>query len=270
MKRLEFTDKQKAFIFQRDKWLCAFSGKILWVLHYWASHLYDEDWVDHIKPAMKWWDNSTENWICASSFFNSKKKDNSNDNKYLFYAWKTTEYFYIANWSFNKELSDYINNMWEIKVSDWYFNRALSKLIIWVDTLYNPTDLKWNLIKRDLNYWCTASLKKLNEWRKKSFNESIDIFKNRLNIDSSKLWEDQKIMLEIINSRNLDEIVKIANKLLPYYKNSIEYFKKLNKIKNKKELEDLEKKINNESFLSKRDREILLEAIKNPNFIIKN
>lgn len=269
MKRLEFTDKQKAFIFQRDKGLCAFSGKILWILHYWASYLYDEDWVDHIKPAMKWWDNSTENWICASSFFNAKKKDNSHDNKYLFFAWKTTEYFYIANWYFNEELSNYITNIPKLKISDWYFNRALSKLMVWVDTLCNNTDKKWNPIKRDVNYWCSASFKKLKEWRKISKNELYTDFINRLNINIELLWDDQKIMLEIINANNVDDIINIANKLLNYYKNSIKYFKEINNIKNKKELEHLEQNINNENFLSIRDKKVLLESIKNYNFIIK-
>jgi hypothetical protein len=75
-------------------------------------------------------------------------------------------------------------------------------------------------------------------------------------------------MLEIIKINNLDDIIEIANKLLPYYKNSIEYFKKINEIKNKEELEYLEQKINTEYFLSKRDKEVLLESIQNPNFII--
>jgi len=100
MKRLEFSDKQKALIYARDKWLCAFSWKILWIFHYWCSALWDSDWVDHIKPAMKWWDNSIENWICASSFYNSKKKDNSNDNKFFFKNWKPTQDFYFVDWKF--------------------------------------------------------------------------------------------------------------------------------------------------------------------------
>lgn len=270
MKRLEFTDNQKAFIFKRDKWLCAFSGKILWILHYWSSILWDTDWVDHIKPAVKWWDNSIENWICASSFFNSKKKDNSYDNKFLFKNGKATIYFYIANWYFSEELSNYIIDIKNINTCDWYFNKALQNILISVARLISPYDWKWKIMIRDSEYWVWASLKKINKWRKISNNETYDNFIKRLNINPSLLWEDQKILLGTIKANNTDDLLLIANKLLPYYKNSIAYFESLNNINNIKELEYLEHKINNEIFLSIRDKKILLGAIRNKNFIINN
>ena len=263
MKRLEFSDKQKAFIYERDKWLCAFSWKILWVFNYWASVLWDSDWVDHIKPAMKWWDNSIENWICASSFYNSKKKNNSHDNKFFFINWKPTEDFYFVDWHFTEELWNYLSNMKNIHYSDWYINRVFKNILIAVHILYNPYDTKWNLIKRTEEYWCKAGLKKLEEWRKIVKKDNIEDFITRLNIDKINLWDDQKIMLEIVNSESVENLLYISKKLLKYYKNSFSFFEKIEKIHNYEQLEELYKKIKNEKFIWLQDKKVLLKSLKN-------
>lgn len=261
MNRLEFTDKQKAFIYERDKWICAFSWKILWIPHYWASCLWDTDWVDHIKPAMRWWDNSIENWICASSFFNSKKRDNSNDNKFLFKNWEITKYFYIAQWFYTDELFNYLKDFKNIHYSDWYFNRALQNIMISLEHKYNPYDLKWHLMKRDLDFWLKASYKRLNEWKKITTKNEIINFKERLYKNNIDLWNDQKIMLDIINIKWIDDIKYIVDSLFPYYQNSINYFSELDKI-NKNNLFNFKEKLENEKYINNRDRKILLNAIK--------
>ena len=261
MKRLEFTDKQKALIYERDKWLCAFSWKILWILHYGASQLFDEDWVDHIKPAMKGWDNSVDNWVCASSFFNSKKRDNSHDNKFLFLKWEPTKYYYHSYWFINDEISSYTKQVYNIHSSDWFINRAFSKLLIAVDRIYEPFDLKWKIMVRDEYYWCWAAYKKIIQWKKITNKNNILDFKDRLNIDYSKLWNDQKIMLEIINSNNIDDVVKIANQLVPYYKNSILFFDRINNIYILEDIIKFKKEVQNEKLLSLRDKAVLLNAL---------
>lgn len=263
MKRLEFSDKQKALIYERDKWICAFSWKILWILHYWASCLWDTDWVDHIKPSMKGGDNSIENWICASSFFNSKKRDNSNDNKFLFKDWKTTQYFYTAQWFYTDELFNHLKYFKNIHFSDWFFNRALQNLMISIEIKHNPYDTKWNLIKRDFNYWINATNKRLIEWKKLVSNNDIISFKTRLyQNDTNILWEDQKLMLELITANWIDNIKDIVNSLFPFYENSLKYFSELSKVNNNKDDVILFKtKVQNEIYLNNRDKEILIKAV---------
>ncbi len=262
MKRLEFSDKQKAFIYERDKWICAFSWKILWILHYWASCLRDTDWVDHIIPAMRWWDNSIENWICASSFYNSKKRDNSNDNKFLFKDWKATQYFYVAHWFYTDELFNHLRYFKNIHFTDWFFNRALQNLMISVENKYNPYDLKWNLMKRDFNYWIKATNKRLIEWRKLVSDNNIISFKKRLYQNDTKLLcEDQRLMLELINANWIDEIKYIVNSLSPFYENSLKYFSELNKLNNKNDVILFKTKVQNEIYLNNRDKEILIKAV---------
>ena len=162
---------------------------------------------------MKWWDNSIENWICASSFYNSKKKDNSHDNKFFFINWKPTEDFYLVDWNFTKELWIYLNNMKNINYSDWYFNRILQNILIAVSILDNPYDIKWNSIKRTEKYWCKAWFKKLEEWKKIIKKENIEDLLVRLNINKNNLWEDQKIMLDIIDSKNIEDILNISKNM---------------------------------------------------------
>jgi len=263
MKRLEFIDKQKALIYERDKWLCAFSWKILWLLFYWVSVREDSDWVDHIKPAMKWWDNSIENWICASSFYNSKKKDNSHDNKFFFKNWNPTEYFFYVNWNFTEELWIYLKNMNNIHYSDWYFNRVIKNVMITVDILNNPYDIKWNLVKRTEIYWLNAWFKKLKEWKKITKKENIENLITRLNINKKELWEDQKLLLKIIDANSVEDLLDISKTILPFYKRSIYFFDKLEKINSIKDIEFLEKEIENEKNIWLQDKNNIKINLKN-------
>lgn len=260
MKRLEFTDKQKSFIFQRDKWICAFSWKILWVLHYGVSILWDIDWVDHILPAAKWWNNSIENWICASSFYNSKKKDNSYDNKYLFFKWLPTKYYFTSNWYFSDELLNYIIQYKNLHYSDWFLNRALFTLMLAVENLHNPYNTDWTIATRDYKVYSKRTLKRIKEWKKEVTISNVQNYYERLNIKI--LSDDQKLMLNILDSDNENEIIDIAKSLLPYYKNSNKYFSKIVSINDRNTIKIFEQEIINEKYLSYRDKEILLESIK--------
>ena len=261
MKRLEFTDKQKALIYERDKWLCAFSWKILWVLHYGSSTLWDIDWVDHILPAAKWWDNSIDNWICASSFYNSKKKDNSYDNKYLFLKWLPTEHYFTSNWYFSDELLNYIVQYKNLHYSDWFLNRALFNLMLAVENLYNPYNTNWTKSIRDYKVYSERTFKRIQNWKKEVKSSWISNYLERLWIDINKLWNDQKLMLDIFDSNSTDEIIIIAKKLLPYYKNSSKYFLELLDINNIEYLQKLKTNVSNEKIISLRDKDIILKSI---------
>lgn len=256
-KRLNFSSKTKALIFVRDKWICAFSWKILWIFHNWVSCTYDSDWADHIKPASSWWNNSLENWICSSSFYNSKKKDNWFDNKYLFFWWKPTIDFFKIISFLPEELKKYIEDMENLEKNDYYFNRALKNLLVWVEVLNKPFDKNGKFLKRQNDYWCKASLKNIQKFLKNyKWKEE---FLNRLNINLEKISEDQKIMLEILEVKNLEDMIKISNKLLPFFKNSLNFFEEKVLLETKEEKEKFYEKVKNEKFLWNRDKEILLQ-----------
>lgn len=260
MKRLEFSDTQKAQIYSRDKALCSFSWKILWILHYGTSYLWDTDWVDHIKPAIKWWGNTIENGVCASSFSNSKKKDNSHDNSYLFFHWKPTIHAYESYGTLHLQIINHIKSFKNIKSYDWYFNRVLQNLMIVIEHIINPYDNKWNLMKRNEEYWAKAALKKLHEWKQKSNNETIQSLLDRLSIEKEKLWEDQVIMLKITKVKTVKDVLDIAHSLVLYYTNSKKYFLTLLNITSEEELKKFKNTIKKEKYLSLHDKNILLNS----------
>ncbi len=56
--------------------------------------LWDIDWVDHVIPSSRGGKAELSNGICDSSFFNSKKRNNSVGNVYLFDEGRPTSAFY--------------------------------------------------------------------------------------------------------------------------------------------------------------------------------
>ena len=188
--RKNFTDSQKAEIFLRDRAVCAFSGKSLWLLDYGLSPTYDIDWVDHIKPASKDGGNDIENGICASSFYNAKKSNNSRDTGFLFHHGRPTSAFYYHYEIVPATIAEHLRRFSRAEKSDWYLNRALSRFI---------NGLEWIVCKkhgttyaRDDKYYAKSALKMLNIWKKQS--------KNDLSIEERGLIDevasdDQKLLL---------------------------------------------------------------------------
>jgi len=68
-------------------------------------------------------------------------------------------------------------------------------------------------------------------------------------------------MLDIFDSNSTDEIIIIAKKLLPYYKNSSKYFLELLDINNIEYLQKLKTNVSNEKIISLRDKDIILKSI---------
>jgi len=70
-------------------------------------------------------------------------------------------------------------------------------------------------------------------------------------------------MLEIIHAKSEKDILDIAERLLPYYRNSREYFKSLVNIQNNKDIDSLSNSIFQNSCMPHRDRAILTDSIEN-------
>ncbi|PWQ95121.1 HNH endonuclease [Leucothrix pacifica] len=207
--RKNFTDSQKSEIFVRDRGICAFSGKSLWLPDYGFSPTFDIDWVDHILPASKGGGNEIENGICASSFYNSKKSNNSRDTGYLFHSGRPTLEFYKHFEVVPIEVVDHLLRFSEAAVSDWYLNRALSRLMYgleWIVYLENGTRYV-----RDDKYYAKSSLKMLNTWRKKSKNDASLEERGLISVDIS---EDQKLLLSF---RELETEADILDFMQAHY-----------------------------------------------------
>jgi len=162
--RTNFTDSQKAEIFARDRATCCFSGKSLWILDYQLTPLYDIDWVDHVIPCSRGGRSEIDNGVCASSFFNSKKRDNSADNVYFFEEGKpTANYFYFYG-ALSEQLISQLKRFSVLDVSDWWFNRSLFNVILGLR--YLAEKQRFSLTpKRSDEYWFRAGWKRLKTFR---------------------------------------------------------------------------------------------------------
>ncbi len=210
--RLEFSDAQKAEIFARDRGVCAFSGKSLWVLDYGVSPTYDIDWVDHILPAARGGDNSIENGICASYFYNVKKRDNSNDNKFMFRNGRPTSHFFYFYETVPSDIADHLSRFAHAQPSDWYFNRALFRFMLGVASIRARE--RGKIHKRGEYYYATSALKILKQWKRLS-KESLPMEDRGL--IPSTCTEDQTALLNLSQLQNQDEIVDHMRSCYSWY-----------------------------------------------------
>lgn len=248
-KRTEFSNRQKAEIFVRDRATCAFSGKSLWILDYGASPTYDVDWVDHIKPSMRGGTNATENGICASSFFNAKKRDNSSDNQYFFMAGKPTEHFFRVYEEVPEKIAGNLRRFSKLEQGDWYFNRALSYLLFaieWLTAKEQGTEYK-----RGIPYYAGAALRMLRDWRRIAPRSDAETFTERKLVPRN-LKDDQAMMLTLAGIESEEEFDKLTHQLYPYYRASEHVIREFVTVEGKEDAERFLKNIKAEPFLSPR------------------
>ncbi|MBI5748465.1 MAG: hypothetical protein HZA00_05010 [Nitrospinae bacterium] len=249
--RIEFTDRQKADIFKRDRGICCFSGKSLWILDYGACPTFDIDWVDHIKPANKGGTACLENGICSSYFYNYKKRDNSADKQYLFEEGKPTPHFYYFYEAIPKDIARNLHRFKNLHYSDWHFNRSLFRLMLATIFMFDPYSISGNIRSRDDNYYAKSSFKILEEWKKIITSEEVPSFESR-SLLPSNISDDQKLMLDIVYARSSGDVRKTAKKLLPYYRDNFKAIELFIKSQTEKEANKVLMKIGNFKFVTPR------------------
>jgi len=213
MKRKDFTDDQRSQIFMRDKALCAFTGKNLWQLDHGIRFNWDYDWVDHIKPASKGGSSSIDNGILLNSNINYMLS-NHNRKDYILTNGFPNEYYYHLHEVIDSSLLEHIQRFSLLDRSDWYYNRSLVEMLFAVDWLYDPKKLDGSKLKRDADYYCKVSWKKLEVWKKLS-NGFSSLEKRGL--VPGHLEADQKIMLGIRDSKSYKDILQTAHDLRDIY-----------------------------------------------------
>lgn len=243
-KRTEFSNKQKAQIYERDRAICAFSGKSLWILDYGVNPLWDYDWVDHIKPAKRGGESSLENGICSGSFFNKKKRDNSWDNIYFFKDGKPTSNYYFVYGEIPASLGKIIIRNKSIHFSDWYLNRAFSSFMIMMGQ--NRRKNKGKTDVRGEAYYAKATLKMLHEWRKIVIREKVETLEDR-GLVPTPVNSDQNDLLSLREIYTVKEIIDKAVSLYPMYDASCDAINRLSEVTKRidaitfmKEIEDKE------------------------------
>jgi hypothetical protein len=215
---MTFSDTQRAAVFVRDRAICSFSGKSLWILDHGATPFWDMDWVDHIKPLSRGGKSTLDNAACMSSEQNSARRNNGADNRYLFRAGRPTEFCIYELGEVPEAIGERLRRLAALEASDWYFNRALSHVLI-----YLQVEWEESCPVRDRNYWCSAAAKKLAIWRRMTVRPDCKSFERR-GLVTRRPSPDVALMLELRTVAGqpdaLNGIVRIARRLLPYYRSN--------------------------------------------------
>ena len=263
--REEFTDAQKAEIYVRDHALCAFSGKSLWILDYGISPTYEIDWVDHIKPASRGGGSTVGNGVCASYFHNSKKRANSADNKYLFFAGLPTPDFYYFNEVIADETIDHLKRFSHAVTSDWYFNRAIFRFMLGMDWIREESTGKQ--CSRDAEYYSKSSFKILQKWKRlSSDHEQLDI----RGLLPPSITSDQSALLRLKDCESEKAVLEHMKECSHWYNSACDAIERLSEAKCVSDFLKLFERTERDSSLPSRAKSIVLENSQKMIWLLEN
>jgi hypothetical protein len=206
---MALTDKLRAAVFARDRGICAFSGLSLWILDH-GTPLWQQDWPDHIRPVARGGKDTLDNLVCASYFYNAKKRSNGADNIYLFKNGLPTEQYFWLHSELSAEQAEVIRRHACLDETDWYFNRALTSVCVALDLEWRGTHAV-----RNVDYWLRSASKRLTIWRRMVGDTDASTFVRRGLVRFPDA-PDTRLMLELAN-------VKEAG-LLTVYRSLMRHF----------------------------------------------
>ncbi|MDB6079847.1 MAG: hypothetical protein JWO82_3594, partial [Akkermansiaceae bacterium] len=165
--RKEFSDQQKALIFCRDRATCCFSSANLWLLDAPLRQSWEANWTDHVLPSSRGGEASIENGVCASATFNGKKRNNTNDTKYLVKAGVLTPFYFALFGPPSAALVERLRRLAALEPCDWYYNQMINSIFLVLHQICWPSDVEgWPVRGKD--HWLKAAYSKLQIFQKKS------------------------------------------------------------------------------------------------------
>jgi hypothetical protein len=151
--RENFSERQKAEIFVRDRAICCFSGKSLWALDFGAAPS-SPDQVDHVEAAARGGGADLANGQCSSWVYNHLK--GVSGGMALFRAGRPTVDFFTYHERLPEQVANHLRRFRTLHISDWYFNAAVH--CVW----WAPNDGATSLSP----HYCRLALKRLTQWRR--------------------------------------------------------------------------------------------------------
>ena len=201
-----FSDLQKAAIFVRDRATCAYSGRNLWILDGGATPKFPADWADHIVPVSKGGLSTLENGVCSHWYDNKKKM--IGQVPVQFANGKPSDPQRKLSLDQLKDLE----RLGNLRLSDWFFNRALFRLLLGVDYLHKYVGVR----VRNERYYAKAAYRAIERWktvRKKDTDSSLE----ERGLLPATPTIDQQIMLDIRLAKSEVDIQESMAVLLPIY-----------------------------------------------------
>ena len=111
-----FSETQRAEIFARDRALCGYSGKSLWLADHGAAP-YSIDWVDHFSSVARGGTPTLENGVCASWLYNWVKREHKRA-VLLFHSGYPTVDFYTYHQTLPESIGDHLRRFTLLHPSD--------------------------------------------------------------------------------------------------------------------------------------------------------
>jgi hypothetical protein len=210
----DFTDAQRAEIYARDRAICAYSGKSLWLLDFGAGPSSGE-WVDHVKAVARSGKPTIENGVCASWLYNSVKREHGRA-MMLFHAGYPTADFFTFFESVPESIAEHLTRFSLLHHSDWYFNRALSKVIIGAAQI-GERRVTGSEFSRTTAYYAASAFSFFEKWR----DLSADVASLRQRgLRPNRPSDDQALLLLASRAESPKAIETLIRKLAPYTKAS--------------------------------------------------
>ncbi|MBA3312030.1 MAG: HNH endonuclease [Planctomycetaceae bacterium] len=208
-----FTEAQKAQLYVLHRAVCVYSGQKLWILDSGARQNFNVDWADHIIPVAKGGCSTLENGVCASYFHNQKKRDSDRVPSFLFFKGEPQPSFFESRTALSHRMVRDLKKFAALHHSDWYFNRALFRVLLGVAYLHDGIGVR----SRDDRYYASAALRAIQKWRLIVRREGVLTLEQR-GLAPKKPSSDQRLLLAIRDAGNVQHIRRTMLKLLPAYR----------------------------------------------------
>jgi hypothetical protein len=212
-RRSNFTEAQKAQLFVLHRATCVYTGEKLWLLDGGATPYFTIDWADHLVPVARGGASTIENGVCASWHYNKKKNASEKKPEFLFFKGKPRALYFKQRSRLPLGVVRDLERLGTLHHSDWYFNRAIFRVLLGVDWLDNGVGVR----TRDDRYYAAAALKAIRKWRILVARELVPSLEQRKLVPRRPRY-DQKLLLALRSVDSIPELRTSMKKLLPTYR----------------------------------------------------
>lgn len=208
-RRMEFSDRDKADVFVRDRATCCFSGKSLWLLDYGGGPS-TADWVDHVVPASKGGSAHPDNGVSASWIFNQSR--GTGPAIRLFADGRPSQDWFTLFEVVPRGIVEHFRRFSELHHSDWYFNRAVFHVQHGAALHADQERRGGRRRSRGPDYWSRCALRYLTTWGKLVELERPTLMKSR-GLLPTRPSPDQKILIRLTEAEDAAEIGELMLEL---------------------------------------------------------
>jgi hypothetical protein len=216
-----FTERQKAEIYVRDRAHCSYTGIPLWILDVGADPCWPVDWADHIQPVSGRGLSEIANGCCAGYRANIKKSIHPMER--VLVSSEPTHAWGSINPKIQCSALAALKRFATLHVSDWYFNRALSRTLFGVVWLYNSSG-GYPAGKRGDRYYSASAMNAIDEWRRLS--TLLPSLEAR-DLTPAAPTPDQELLLQLRELESATEVRATMQQLLPVLSDSLRLLRAL-------------------------------------------